>query len=136
MSQNWQHYSASKHRRLFLLKFNNIMKRLTLIIGVILLIINIAIGLIISAYSSFNMVVNCGIIAIVTGMIYALSIVHLRDAYRISLALLFAFLGIVEIVLGCLMPQQVQDNWYLLIEIILLSFEVLMILITNFMSNN
>ncbi len=113
------------------------MKRLTLIIGVILLIINIAIGLIVSAYSSFNMVVNCGIIAIVTGMIYALSIVHLRDAYRISLALLFAFLGIVEIVLGYLMPpQQVQDNWYLLIEIILLSFEVLMILITNFMSNN
>ena len=81
------------------------------------------------------MVINCGIIAIVTGMMYTLSIVHLRDAYRIALALLFAFLGIVEIVLGCLMPQQAIDNWYLLTEIILLSFEVLMILITNFMSN-
>lgn len=111
------------------------MKRLTLIIGAILLIINVAMGLIVSVYDMFNMAVNCGVIAITTGLILLLSILNLRDAYRIALALLFAFLGVIEFILGCLMPNHFQDNWALLAEIILLSFEVLMIIITNFMSN-
>ncbi|MBQ0153867.1 MAG: hypothetical protein KBS70_03675 [Bacteroidales bacterium] len=111
------------------------MKHLTLIIGVLLLVLNFVIGLIVSAYDTFNMSVNSGVILITTIFIWLLYKMALRDAYRISLTLLFVVIGIIQFVIGCFMPQQFHDNWVLLIEILCFGFEVLMIIVTNFISN-
>lgn len=111
------------------------MKRLTLIIGVLLLVLNFVIGLIVSAYDTFNMLVNSGVILITTIFIWLLYKMALRDAYKISSTLLFVIIGTIQFVIGCFMPQQFHDNWILLIEMLCLGFEVLMIIVTNFMSN-
>ena len=111
------------------------MKYLTLIIGLLLIICNLLFGLILSSYPSFNMWLNCIIIAVTSYLLYALNKLQMRDAYYIALYTLFSISGFIEFVLGLLSPDRLTDNIPLIIIICLFIFKLIFILITNFMSN-
>lgn len=111
------------------------MKKLLLIIGSLTLVLNVLLGLLLSRYDYFNMGVNCGVIVLNTALLLSLYWLNMRDAFRISFSFLFSFLAIVEIILGCLMPEKLQDNGYLIATIVLLFIEITLMVITNIMSN-
>lgn len=111
------------------------MKKLILIIGCLTLVFNILSGLLLSRYSYFNMGVNCGIIALDTALVFGLYLFNLRDVFRISFTFLFAFLGIVDIVIGCFMPQKLEDNGCLIAIIIILLVKISLFVIANIFSN-
>ena len=111
------------------------MKKTILILGVLTLIVNVLLGLLLSKYDYFNMGVNCGVIALNSALLFCLWQFNLRDAFRISFTFLFSILGIAELVLGCLMPQKLEDNGYLIAIIAILFVEIALLVITNIMSN-
>ena len=111
------------------------MKKTILILGGLTLVFNVLLGLLLSKYSYFNMGVNCGVIILNTSLLYALYVLNMRNAFRISLSFLFAIFAIIEIILGCLMPQQLQDNGYLIALFVLLFLEITLIVVTNILSN-
>ncbi len=111
------------------------MKKTILILGGLALVFNVLLGLLLSKYSYFNMAVNSGVIALNTALLFSLYALHMRDAFRISFSFLFAFFAIIEIILGCLMPQPLQDNGYLITLLVLLFFEITLIVVTNILSN-
>ena len=111
------------------------MKKMILIIGSLALVLNVLLGLLLSRYDYFNMGVNCGVIALNTALLLSLYWLNMRDAYRISFSFLFSFFALIEIILGCLMPQKLQDNGYLIATIVLLFIEISLIVLTNIMSN-
>ena len=111
------------------------MKKTILILGCLALVFNVLLGLLLSKYSYFNMGVNCGVVVLNTALLFCLWHFNLRDAFRISFSFLFAFLAIVEIILGCLMRQQLQDNAYLIAIIAILFIEITLFVITNIVSN-
>ena len=106
-----------------------------LIIGGLALLFNVLLGLLLSHYDYFNMGVNCGIIALNTALLFCVYTFNLRDAFRISLSFLFVLLSMIEIALGCLMPQKLQDNGCLITSIVLLFIEITLIVVTNILSN-
>lgn len=105
------------------------------IIGGLALLFNVLLGLLLSHYDYFNMGVNCGIIALNTALLFRVYTFYLRDAFRISLSFLFVLLSIIEIVLGCLMPQKLQDNGSPIACIVLIFIEITLIVVTNILSN-
>lgn len=111
------------------------MKKAILILGGLTLIVNVLLGLLLSKYDYFNMGVNCGVIALNSALLFCLWQSNLRDAFRISFTFLFSILGIAELVLGCLMPQKLEDNGYLIAIIAILFVEIALFVITNIMSN-
>ena len=111
------------------------MKKAILILGGLTLIVNVLLGLLLSKYDYFNMGVNCGVIALNSALLFCLWQFNLRDAFRISFTFLFSILGIAELVLGCLMPQKLEDNGYLIAIIAILFVEIALFVITNIMSN-
>ena len=111
------------------------MKKAILILGGLALIINVLLGLLLSKYSNFNMEVNCGVIVLNTALLFCLWQFNLRDAFRISFSFLFSLLGIVDIVLGCLMPHKLEGNGYLIAIIAILFVELSLFVITNILSN-
>lgn len=111
------------------------MKRMLLIIGSLALVLNILLGVLLSRYDYFNMGVNCGVIALNTALLLSLYWINMRDAFRISFSFLFSFLAVVEIILGCLIPQKLQDNGYLIAMIVLLFAEISLLVIINIMFN-
>ena len=106
-----------------------------LIIGSLSLVFNVLLGLLLSQYTYFNMWVNCGIVVLNTALLFYLYQFNMRDAFRISFSFLFVILAIIEIILGCLMPQQLQDNGYLIVIIAILFIETALFVITNIVSN-
>lgn len=111
------------------------MKKIILICGSLALVLNVLLGLLLSPYANFNMGVNCGVIALNTALLLCLYWLNIRDAFRISFSFLFSFLAIVEIILGCLMPQKLHDNGYLIAMIVLIFIEISLIVIINILSN-
>jgi hypothetical protein len=111
-------------------------KNIVLITGFILLIANLLIGSILSVYPAFNMLLNSGVIIANTVLLYLLSIITLKDGFRISLSFLFSFFGLVEFILGLIAPQRYEDNGYLLAVILIVAFEAIVLVITHLVSKN
>ena len=111
------------------------MKKTILILGSLALIVNVLLGLLLSKYDYFNMEVNCGVIALNSALLFCLWQFNLRDAFRISFTFLFSILGIAELVLGCLMPQKLQDNGNLIVCIVLIFIEITLLTATNILSD-
>ena len=110
------------------------MKNLTyIIITVMLLLVNFVAGLL-SAYEPFNVCFTSIVIVITAVLIGLLRAVKLKDAFVISLSFLFSFCGLVQFVLGCVSPPQVEDNGCLIASVVILAFEIIVLLICNYTS--
>lgn len=112
------------------------MKKGLLIFGIILLISNILIGLIVSSYETFNVCLTSVVIIATTLLLGWLSSSNLKDAFKISLTVLFSFLGLVEFVLGLVAPSQFEDNWYLVVIIVLIIIESLFVISSSLASKH
>lgn len=133
--RNLLEYSISKLRHLFHLKTNNTMKKTILILGGLAFIVNVLFGLLLSGYSYFNIGVNCGVIALNTALLFCLYQFNMRDAFRIALSFLFVIVGMIELILGSLMQQHLQDNACLIAILILLFAEISLFVIVNILSS-
>lgn len=107
------------------------MKNITLITGAILLVTNILIGMVLTAYQPFNVVITSIVVAATTALIYSLRCMTLKDAFYISLTGIFSFIGIIAFVLGLFAPQQFSNNWYLIVIFLLIAIEAILLLIAN-----
>lgn len=107
------------------------MKKVILISGVILLVVNILFGLIISGYAPLNVGINSGVIALTTALIYGLNIVRLKDAFVVSFTVLFSLLGFVEFLMGLFAGDKLEDNWWLILVICFTAFELIALLIAT-----
>ena len=110
------------------------MKNITLIIGIILLVANLLFGSILSFYPSFNMWLNCGVIAATTALLYILKSVQLKDGYYIPLYMLFSIFGIIEFLLGLFAPQRYENNGYLIVIVLIVAFEAIVLAVTHIVS--
>jgi hypothetical protein len=110
------------------------MRKTVLIIGLLFLVLNIGIGLLISKYLLFNIVLNSAIIVATTILIWLSMIINLKKGFVVSLPFIFAFIGMIQFVLGCISPTNTSDNWYIIIILLLLAFEITMLIITKTVS--
>lgn len=110
------------------------MKKTILNIGILILVLNVAIGLLLSAYPLFNMVLNSIVIVITTVLIWLLSSYNQRTAFAVSLTFLYSFLGIIQLVLGILSPARITDNWMMVTIIALIALECALLIVTKSIS--
>ena len=110
------------------------MKNLALIIGGIILLLNVAIGLIFSAYKPFNIGLNCAVIIVNTLMFYSLSVIEIKDGYRISLPFLFLLAATIEFILGFFVPETLENSITLTMLILLFTGQIILYAIAYFVS--
>lgn len=103
------------------------MKRLSLIFFVFLLIINIIAGLILSAYPTFNMVLNSCVLVVAIAFSLWLNNAKINTPFRLSLSFLIPTVTLIEFIIGIFSPQQFQDNWGIIAILLLIAFEALLI---------
>lgn len=110
------------------------MKKTIIIIGILFVMVNVTAGLTMSIYPLFNMIVNTVVIAITTLLTILSTSEALKMGFRVSLPFVMSFVGLVQLILGCVMPPMITDNWCLLLTTILLVFEVLLLIIAKSVS--
>ena len=99
-----------------------------------MLVLNVIFGLIITSYTPFKVCFSSVAIIVTAILLCLLSIVKLKDAFSISLSFLFAFLGVVQFILGCLSPARFTDNGCLVAALLILAFEISILLICSLTS--
>lgn len=111
------------------------MNKVNLFIGGLCLVVNILCGALLSSYSAFNCGVTSAVILLNMGMMYLLSALSLKDAFRISLGFLFPIFAIAEFVAGLFSPEQFEDNGFLVFLLVALLLEGIILIICNSISN-
>ncbi|MBO4464115.1 MAG: hypothetical protein J5797_07975 [Prevotella sp.] len=111
------------------------MKRLIILTTIILLVVNGLFGLILTAYQSTNVYLNSVVILLSGIVLLLVSFINLKDAFKISLISLFAIIGGIEYILGFFAPTEWSNNWFAILVIAVLSIEIMIVLLTNFVTN-
>ena len=112
------------------------MKKITLMIGGTLFVINMLIGLLLSVYPLFNMCFTSMVIISTTLLLYLLSKIEIKDGLVIGLYSFFSFLGFIEMILGIVSCDSIQDNGCLVAAIILCAIQATSLVICNVVSKN
>ena len=113
------------------------MNKIILFIGGICAILNLLIGLIVSAYGGVNIAVTTGIIVLTTVILLGINgYMNLKDGFKVSLDFIVPVIGLIEYLFALFMPNRFSDNWCLIVIIIILTFETLVLIATNFISKN
>lgn len=110
------------------------MKNLSIVIGSILLLLNVVFGLMLSSYSTFNWLLNSGIIIVSVVMLYIVSSMELNDGFRVSFNCLFPMFTFIELICGFLAAERFNDNYYLIAIILLVLLQVVMLVSAGYLS--
>lgn len=103
------------------------MKKLSNVLYIILLIINIIAWLLFTDYSLFNMLFNNIVLLMSIALTLWINKNKIDDAFRISLSFTIPFITFIQLIVGCLSPDHFQDNWAIITDLVLLTFEFLLI---------
>lgn len=107
------------------------MKKTILFATLAVLAVNILAGLLLSGYHTFNVLATSLVIALTTTLMYITECITMKDAFRVSLPFAFAFLGLVIFLLMLFSKPQLQDNWHVIISLIIFLVEVIVVNVTH-----
>ena len=110
------------------------MKNLTLVIGGTILLLNLVIGMIFSAYKPFNIGLNSVVIILNTLMLYSLGVAQIKNGFKISLSFLFLIAAAIEFILALLVPKTFENNVSLTMLILLFAGQIVLYIIAYFVS--
>jgi hypothetical protein len=105
------------------------MKKLSLILGIILLVINAAVCYFLTAAGQNALIVSSLVIATTFLLLFTVHSVSMKDAFKTSLSFLFVCGGIIEYILSFFIRDEVKQNGFLLAIIILFVIQLLFLII-------
>lgn len=110
------------------------MKQVIFTLGTIFLLTNIAFGLVLDFFDTFNVAFSSGAIVVTTIILLLVNYIKLKDAFKVSLYLINAICGVIEYFIGLLVEHNTPNNWYYVALIIILVFQSILLTTTNIIS--
>ena len=107
------------------------MKKSILFLGFILILLNSAIGMVISGYNPINVGLVDLSIAISTGIIYYTSVSPMNDGFKIGLNYLFNFSGVIRAICALFFSGDIKNSISIIIFIVILCIEIILIFISE-----
>jgi hypothetical protein len=109
------------------------MKRI-IIIALIVLITNLLVGLIVTAYSPLNLLFTSSAI-VINGLLLALLFLgRAESTHRLSLGFIFAAIGALEFVTGFFAPETWSNNWWLIGVVSLTAIQCILLFLAIYYS--
>ena len=105
------------------------MKKLSLILGVVLLLVNAAVCYLLTSAGQNALIVSSLVIATTFLLLFTAHSVNMKDAFKTSLSFLFVFCGLVEYVLSFFVRDEIRMNGFLLAIVILFVIQVFILII-------
>lgn len=104
--------------------------------GIIFMILNILIGLIVSAIGAFNIITTSVVIILTTIMLVWINgSSGMKEGFKVSLDFIIPIIGIIEYLFALFMADRFADNWCMILILTLLSLEILILLAAKYVSN-
>lgn len=107
------------------------MKKTILFATIAVLIVNIVAGLLLSNYHTFNMLATSVVVILTATLMYITECITMKAAFRVSLPFVFAAMGIVMFLLMLFSKHQIQDNWCVIVSLVILLMEAVILYVTH-----
>lgn len=107
------------------------MKKTILFTAIAVLVINILAGLLLSSYHTFNWTATSFVVLLTAALMYITESITMKDAFRLSLPFTFAVLGVVMFLLMLFSKHQLQDNWCVIVSLVILMMEAVILYIIH-----
>ena len=101
-----------------------------------LFVVNLIIGLLTTSYHPFNLIATSVIILATGGLNYITAALPLKDAYKVAHFFLFSFFGVIMFLLLLFSKHQIQDNWCVVVSLVILMLEAIALYITYKVNNH
>ena len=111
------------------------MKRIILFTCATLLIANMLFCLLLSSYEWFNMLLSSGIIILTGIFMLLIGRLPLKDGFKSSLYVVYPIWGFIELVLSLFSPNQMTDNWVIILLILFALVQGILLFTANVISN-
>jgi hypothetical protein len=110
------------------------MRQLIITLGAIFLLVNLAFGLALKSFETFNLVFSSGVIVATTIIFFLVDSIKMKDAFKVSLFLINGVCGLIEYVIALIAERDIPNNWYYVVLIVILAFQLILITTTNITS--
>jgi len=107
------------------------MKKISLLIGLIIVFTNSIIGLLLSSYKAFNWVSSDIIIIFNTLLINFLYRSNISSGFKVSLAFIFPLIGLITFFFSLKLENNLNNNKSLLGILILITFQIIILILAN-----
>lgn len=109
------------------------LKKIVLFSLLIAFVANLVAWVLLSGYHLFNLTATSIAIVATAALLYAVAVLPLKNAFRLSLTFLFTLIGIAIFFLLLFAKPQVQDNWCIMIPIAFFAVELGILSVVFFM---
>ena len=106
-----------------------------LIVAGLMIMMNVILSLVIETYSFMAVLQGCAVVVISTIILLLVQCLRLSNAYRYSLNALFSFSTIGEWITAFFAPNELINNWFVVVALIILVLEVLLLVASNSITN-
>ena len=111
------------------------MKKVILFVAGMMVLMNVVLSLVFEAYSPIAMLLGCSVAIIGTIILMLVQCLNLRDAYRYSLNTLFSIVTIGEWVTSFFAPNEMTNNWFVIVILVILFLEGLLLVASKSITN-
>lgn len=111
------------------------MKNVILIVAGLMVLMNIILSLMIEAYSFMAMLQGCAVVVISAAILMLVQCLKLSNTYRYSLNTLFSMVTIGEWVTAFFAPNELTNNWFIVVALAILVIEFLLLIASNSTTN-
>lgn len=111
------------------------MKKVIFIVASLMILMNVILSLVIEAYSSMAMLQGCAVVVASAVIMMLVQCLKLSDAYRYSLNTLFSIATIGEWITAFFAPNELVNNWFVIVALVILVLEILLLVASNSITN-
>lgn len=105
------------------------MKKLSIILGITLILLNVLVWYLITSIGQNTMIVSSAVVFTTFLLIFITESINITDGYKTSLPFLFVFNGIIEYVLSFFIHEELRNNGFFLAIVILFVIQSLILVI-------
>ena len=110
------------------------MKQIVLTLGVIFLFANLAFGIVLDSYDLFNLLMSSGTIIFTTAVLISIEFIKIKDGFKVPLYVINSFCGIVEYIIALVAKNDMSNNWFYVLLIVIVTFQLVLLATTNITS--
>ena len=110
------------------------MKQIIITLGAIFLLANLAFGLVLDSFDMFNVLLSCGTIVFTSAVLMSVELIKIKDGFKAPLYVINSFCGIVEYIIALIAKNDMSNNWFYVVLIIAIAFQLVLLLAANITS--
>lgn len=107
------------------------MKQVITTLGVIFLLANLTFGLVLDSFDTFNILMSSGTIVFTTAVLMSIEIIKMKDGFKVPLYVINSFCGIVEYIISLVAKNDMSNNWFYVLLIVIIAFQLVLLTATN-----